>query len=55
MASMWQYAKKQTGDNAYANGWGMNINVGGMDDNSKGEVMKNVLYVFLWINSKDLF
>jgi len=44
MNAMYQYTKSKTSDNAYANNWGMGINVAGMDQNAMMETAKNVLW-----------
>jgi len=44
MMAVYQYTKSKTSDNTYANNWGMSINVAGMDDNAKMQVMRNVLW-----------
>jgi plastocyanin len=45
MAAMWKYTKSKAESDPYANNWGMGINVAGMDDVTKAETMKNVMWM----------
>jgi plastocyanin len=44
MVAMWRLTKSKTGDDSYANGWGMGINVAGMDDVAKSQTLMNVMW-----------
>jgi plastocyanin len=45
MQALWGYTKSQTGDNTYANSWGMNVDCSGMSQDAMMQTAENVMYM----------